>query len=53
MGSENGANVTNVPTLAETMELVLNGTADATINANTSVQDYFKTSSKSLPRMIR
>ncbi len=44
MGSENGANVTNVPTLAETMELVLNGTADATINANTSVQDYFKTS---------
>ena len=26
------------------MELVLNGTADATINANTSVQDYFKTS---------
>lgn len=43
MGEENGATVVNVPTLGETMELVMNGTADATINANTSVQDYFNT----------
>ena len=43
MGEENGATVVNVPTLGETMELVLNGTADATINANTSVQDYLNT----------
>ena len=43
MGEENGAKVVNVPTLGETMELVLNGTADATINANTSVQDYMNT----------
>ncbi len=43
MGEEYGATVVNVPTLGETMELVLNGTADATINANTSVQDYFNT----------
>jgi cystine transport system substrate-binding protein len=43
MGEEYGATVVNVPTLGETMELVINGTADATINANTSVQDYFNT----------
>lgn len=44
MGEANGATVTNVDTLAETMDLVLNGTVDATVNANTSVQDYFNTS---------
>ncbi len=43
MGEDNGATVLNVPTLGETMELVLNGQADATVNANTSVQDYFNT----------
>ncbi len=43
MGEEHGATVVNVPTLGETMELVENGTADATINANTSVQDYLNT----------
>ena len=43
MGEDNGAVVQNVPTLGETMELVKNGTADATINANTSVQDYINT----------
>ncbi len=43
MGEDNGAVVSNVPTLGETMELVKNGTADATINANTSVQDYINT----------
>ncbi len=43
MGEENGATVKNVPTLGETMELVKNGNADATINANTSVQDYINT----------
>lgn len=43
MGEEYGATVSNVPTLAETMELVLNGTVDATINADTSIQDYLNT----------
>ncbi len=43
LGEQYGATVSNVPTLAETMELVLNGTVDATINADTSVQDYLKT----------
>ena len=43
MGEAYGATVLNVPTLGETMELVINGTADATINANTSVQDYYNT----------
>lgn len=43
MGEEYGAAVKNVPTLGETMQLVLSGAADATINANTSVQDYFNT----------
>lgn len=43
MGEEYGATVSNVPTLAETMELVLKGTVDATINADTSIQDYLNT----------
>lgn len=43
LGEQYGATVSNVPTLAETMELVLNGTVDATINADTSVQDYLNT----------
>ena len=43
MGIANGATVSNVDTIGETMTLVLNGTVDATINANTSAQDYFKT----------
>ena len=43
MGIEYGAEVSNVDTLGETMTLVLNGSVDATINANTSAQDYFKT----------
>lgn len=43
LGTQYGAEVSNVPTLAETMELVLNGTVDATINADTSVQDYLRT----------
>lgn len=47
MGEDNGATVTNVDTLGETMDLVLNGTVDATINANTSVQDYFNTTGNS------
>ena len=40
IGEDYGATVSNVPTLAQTMELVLNGTVDATINADTSIQDY-------------
>ncbi len=43
MGKEYGATVSNVDTLGETMTLVQNGTVDATINANTSAQDYFNT----------
>ena len=43
MGKEHGATVSNVDTLGETMTLVQNGTVDATINANTSAQDYFNT----------
>ena len=43
LGEQYGATVSNVPTLAETMELVLNGTVDATINADTSIQDYLNT----------
>ena len=43
MGIQYGATVSNVDTLGETMTLVLNGTVDATINANTSAQDYFNT----------
>lgn len=43
IGEQYGASVSNVPTLAQTMELVLNGTVDATINADTSVQDYLNT----------
>lgn len=43
IGEQYGATVSNVPTLAETMELVLNGTVEATINADTSVQDYLNT----------
>ncbi len=43
MGIEYGATVSNVDTLGETMTLVLNGTVEATINANTSAQDYFNT----------
>ncbi|WP_044914488.1 transporter substrate-binding domain-containing protein [Butyrivibrio sp. WCE2006] len=43
MGIEYGATVKNVDTLGETMTLVQNGTVDATINANTSAQDYFNT----------
>ena len=41
MGEQYGATVVNVPTIGETMELVENGTADATINADTSANDYF------------
>jgi len=40
IGESYGANVLGVDTLAETMSMVLNGQADATINASTSVQDY-------------
>ncbi|WP_026659807.1 transporter substrate-binding domain-containing protein [Butyrivibrio sp. AC2005] len=43
MGVQYGATVSNVDTIGETMTLVQNGTVDATINANTSAQDYFNT----------
>ncbi len=43
MGQQYGADVTNIDTLGETMDFVINGTVDATINAATSVGDYFNT----------
>ena len=43
MGVENGATVSNVDTIGETMTLVLNGTVDATINSMTTAQDYINT----------
>ncbi len=43
LGEKYGAEVRGVDTLAETLELVKNGTVDATINANTSFQDYMNT----------
>ena len=52
MGEKNGATVQNVPTLGETMELVKNGNADATINANTSVQDYLNTTGDTSVKIV-
>ena len=52
MGEEHGATVVNVPTLGETMELVENGTADATINADTSVNDYFNTTGNTSLKIV-
>ena len=43
LGIENGATVSNVDTIGETMTLVLNGTVDATINSMTTAQDYINT----------
>lgn len=51
IGEEYGAEVLNVPTLAETMMLVLNGTVDATVNADTSVQDYLNTTGETRLRV--
>jgi cystine transport system substrate-binding protein len=51
IGEQYGATVSGVDTLAETMELVLNGTVDATINAQTSVQDYLKTTGETRLRV--
>ena len=44
LGVSYGATCSNVETLAETLELVKNGTVDATINASTSFGDFMKTS---------
>lgn len=43
IGESYGATVQGVDTLAETMTMVLQERVDATINAETSVQDYLKT----------
>ena len=43
IGEQYGATVKGVDTLAETITMVKNGQADATINAATSVQDYLMT----------
>lgn len=52
MGEDYGATVSNVPTLAETMTLVLNGTVQATINADTSVQDYLNTTGETNLKIV-
>lgn len=52
LGEKYGATIKNVPTLAETMELVKNGTADATINADTSIQDYFNTTGEASLKVV-
>lgn len=52
IGEQYGAEVSNVPTLAETMELVLNGTVDATVNADTSVQDYLNTTGETRLQVV-
>lgn len=52
MGEDYGAKVSNVPTLAETMTLVLNGTVQATINADTSVQDYLNTTGETELKVV-
>lgn len=43
LGESYGATVSGVESLAECMAMVTNGQVDATINAETSVQDYLKT----------
>lgn len=42
MGAQYGASVENVETLAETIEMVLSGRVDATLNAEDSFYDYLK-----------
>lgn len=51
-GEQFRASISNVPTLAETMELVLNGTVDATINADTSIQDYLNTTKETRLKVV-
>lgn len=52
VGESYGATVSGVDTLAETMELVLNGTVDATINAQTSIQDYLNTTGETRLKVV-
>ena len=52
LGEQYGATVSGVETLSETMELVKNGTVDATINAQTSVQDYLKTTGETNLKIV-
>ncbi|MBP3891490.1 MAG: transporter substrate-binding domain-containing protein [Solobacterium sp.] len=52
IGESYGATVSGVDTLAETMTMVINGQADATINANTSVQDYLKTTGETRVKVV-
>ena len=42
MAAEYGAEVANVDTLSETIDMVLSGRADATLNAEVSFYDYLK-----------
>ena len=42
MAEEYGATVQGVDTLADTIQLVIQGRVDATINAQVSIEDYLK-----------
>lgn len=52
LGESYGATCKGVDTLAETMELVLNGSADATINAETSIADYLTTTGETNLKVV-
>ena len=52
IGESYGASVLGVDTLAETMSMVINGQADATINAETSVQDYLNVTGETKVKVI-
>jgi cystine transport system substrate-binding protein len=52
LGEQYGATVSGVDTLAETMSMVINGQADATINAETSVNDYLNTTGEKKVKIV-
>ncbi len=52
IGESYGANVQGVDTLSETMSMVINEQVDATINAETSVQDYLNTTGETRVAVI-
>lgn len=52
LGESYGATVSGVESLAECMAMVTNGQVDATINAETSVQDYLKTTGDSSLKIV-
>ena len=52
LGESYGATVSGVESLAECMAMVTNGQVDATINAETSVQDYLKTTGDTSRKIV-